>query len=80
MKSLERRIQKIEERVPQLLCPNPEQGRAGIFMYGVTPEQNRENDDEIIESIHNCEYCKARETNGEPLIMILRTLAQSDDL
>jgi hypothetical protein len=50
MKSLERRIQKIETLPPQLPCPNPEHATLRIFMYGVTPEQDRGND-ELIETI-----------------------------
>jgi hypothetical protein len=72
MKNLERRVQKIEALVPQLSCPNPEHGTLRIFMYGVTPEQDREND-ELIKSIRNCEYCKAREaTNKGPSIVIVQ--------
>jgi len=76
MKSLERRIQKIEELLPQLPCPNREHGSLRILMYGVTPEQDRENDD-MIESIENCGYCKAREArNKEPSILMFRTFAR----
>jgi hypothetical protein len=47
-------------------------------MYGVTPEQDREND-ELIESINNCEYCKAREaTSKGPSIVMFRMFANSN--
>jgi hypothetical protein len=78
MKNLERRIQKIEERVPQLPCPNPEHERIRIFMYGVTPEQDRDNDD-LIESIENCDNCKAKASQSTgPAIIKFRSFATDD--
>jgi hypothetical protein len=78
MKSLERRIQKIEELLPQLPCPNPEHAALRIFVYGVTPEQDRQND-ELVESIKNCEYCKAREaTSKGPSIIKFGRFANSN--
>jgi len=65
MKNLERRVQKIEGQMSHLACPNPAHERLWIFIYGVTPEKDREND-ELIESIENCEHC-----NDELIMLVM---------
>jgi hypothetical protein len=79
MKSLERRIRNIEAQViPQLPCPVPGHDSLRIFTYGITPEQDREND-ALLESIKQCKYCISKEANGERMIMMFRTLAETHD-
>ena len=76
MKRLERRIQKIEALLPEMPCPNSNHEELRILMFGVTPEQDREND-ALIESVKNCEYCKVRAATGNgPSVIMFRTFAK----
>ena len=78
MKSLERRIRKIEALLPQLPCPNPQHQTLRIFLYGVTQDQDRKND-ELIQSIENCLYCKvSAATSKGPSIIKFGTFARGD--
>jgi len=71
MNRLEQRVNKLEEAVPGLPCPNPEHRRLGIFLYGQSAEQDREND-RLIKSLDDCEHCSKDQGGPGPKMIIIR--------
>lgn len=60
MNRLEQRVNKLEEAVPGLPCPNPEHRGLGIFIKGESVERDREND-RLIKSLEECEHCRKQQ-------------------
>jgi hypothetical protein len=58
--ALEKRINKLEKAMPGRPCRKKEHSKFQVFIYGMTPERDREND-RIIESIRQCKQCGQRE-------------------
>ena len=66
MNRLEQRVNKLEETVPEMPCPNPEHQGLGIFIKGESEEKDRDVD-RLIKSLEECEYCGGQDR----LMMIL---------
>ena len=57
---LEQRVNKLEETVPDMPCPNPEHEGLFVFIKGESEEKDREVD-RLIKSLDECEHCRGKD-------------------
>ena len=57
---LEQRVNKLEETVPDMPCPNPEHEGLFVFIKGESEEKDCEVD-RLIKSLDECEHCRGKD-------------------
>ncbi len=57
---LEQRVNKLEETVPDMPCPNPEHEGLFVFIKGESEEKDREVD-RLIKPLEECEHCRGQQ-------------------